>query len=180
MGRSSSLDITHADEKQTLATATAHLAHVQKVSQLSSTRITRTPAGERRSREGCQVQPDSGLSFGEDTCSNADWALTLLSAARHRARNVFQQRLTELMKDDRHRRAPRRWETEHSMNSAVCHERTVSSCSQDLMLRRTLRDNRRGVARETRPQPFARISTRISTHATQWQERRFHCSHPHD
>ena len=52
------------------------------------------------------------------------------------------------------------------MKSAVCHETTVSRCSHVLMPRRTLmqlRDNWRGIASETRAQPFARISTRFST-----------------
>ena len=93
-----------------------------------------------------------------------------------------QQRLTfagqqpELMKDNRCRRAPRFWQTGRSMYSAACHDMTVSSCSQVLMPKRTLmqlRDNQRGVARETRAQPFARISTQL-------QQRRVHRCHLRD
>ena len=44
-----------------------------------------------------------------------------------------------------------------------------------------LRDNRRGVAREARAQPFTRMSTcQFNTNATQRQERRFHRAHLHD
>ena len=82
------MDTTRTDEKKTLATSTANLEHVTKVSKEQDVK--------KRNRRLVAEANESALhgSFlevEEGTCPNADWTTTLLIAARSRTRKLFFQ-----------------------------------------------------------------------------------------
>ena len=108
------MDITRGDEQKTLAAATAHFAHVQKVSKAQAVKykfqetVGRREPISRRVPKAVQLYRETvprdrfrsrgasaphGLLFEvkEGACPTADWTITLFNAARPWARNVFLQ-----------------------------------------------------------------------------------------